>query len=84
MMILAVCPENWEWKPEFSKCYYYIPGSMTWNEANEMCMALDPEATLTSIHSQEENDYIFSLVIDPATWIGSTDEAQEGTWRWVN
>ena len=75
---------NFERKPEFSKCYYYIDEDLSWNEANERCMELDPEASLTSVHSQEENDYIFSLLSGSDTWIGGTDEAEEGVWRWVN
>ena len=37
---------------------------MTWNEANHACMELDPddEATLTSVESKEENDFILSLL----------------------
>ena len=55
---------------------------MTWNEANEACMVLDPDgqATLTSVQSSDENDYIQSLIV-VSTWIGATDEAEEGVWR---
>ena len=42
-----------------------------WTEANEMWAALDPEATLTSIRSQEENDYIPSL--NSGSWIDGTE-----------
>ena len=85
-MLISACPNGWEWRADFSKCYIYRDDLlMTWNEANEMCMTLDPdgEATLTSVDSQEENDYIFSL-IDFWIWLGGTDEAEEGMWRWVN
>ena len=55
---------------------------MTWNEANVACMGLDPDgqATLTSVNSRAENDYIESL-LDYYPWIGGTDEAEEGVWR---
>ena len=45
-------------------------------------MALDPDgvATLTSIRSQAENDYVFSL-ISRYTWIGGNDKTVEGVWR---
>ena len=53
------------------------------------CAALDPDtghygATLTSVRSQEENDYVQSLFNDSGTsfddnvWIGGTDEFEEG------
>ena len=55
---------------------------MTWNEANQACKELDPdgEATLASVKSKEENDFIQSL-LPYVSWIGGTDEAEEGTWR---
>ena len=48
-----------------------------------MCAALDPDgvATLTSVRSQEENDYVFSLIYYVNLWLGGTDEAEEGVWR---
>ena len=60
---------------------------MTWSEANDMCKALDQDdglATLTSIRSQEENNYIKLLYFGYDPWIGGTDEKDEGVWRWVN
>ena len=56
---------------------------MPWNDANEACMALDGKATLTSVQSQEENDYLQSLFED-FVWTGGSDAAEEGVWRWVN
>ena len=61
---------------------------MTWTEANEKCAKLDPDgvATLTSVRSKEENDYVDSLMVPytRAQWIGGTDKAVEGDWRWVD
>ena len=55
---------------------------MNWNEANEACRALDPDgqATLTFVQSPDENDYIQSL-LSVWSFIGGTDEAEEGVWR---
>ena len=65
-----------------SKCYYYIAENMNWSEAKVMCAALDPDraATLTSVRSKKENDFVESLMISNS-WIGGTDEVDEGTWR---
>ena len=81
MILSADCPDGWELKPEFGKCYYYIDESMTWSEANDRCAALDPDnkATLTSVRSQEENDYIVSEIY--YYWLGGTDADEEGVWR---
>ena len=83
MILSADCPDGWELKPEFGKCYYRIDKVLYWSEANEMCAALDPDgvATLTSVRSREENDYVFSLIYYVNLWLGGTDEAEEGVWR---
>jgi len=81
-MTTAECPEGWMWNPDFGKCYFYIDEVMTWSEANERCAALDPDATLTSVRSQEENEYVFSL-IDNSAWVGANDQAEESVWRWA-
>ena len=89
-MFLSACPDGWTQNPDLGKCYHYINERMSWSAANERCAALDPEgvATLTSIRSREENEFILSLGKGHAGghhggWIGGTDEAQEGVWRWV-
>ena len=56
------CPRDWEWRPEFQKCYYIIPEKLTWDDANAKCGNLSANATLTSIGSEKENTYIGSLV----------------------
>ena len=83
ILFVSDCPDGWEFKPEFGKCYFFIDEGMTWSEANDMCTALDPDrvATLTSIRSQAENDYVFSLIDFRYTWIGGNDKAVEGVWR---
>ena len=84
--ILSACPDDWMAKSEFSKCYYYLNDvKRTWSDAKERCAEIDPdgEATLVSVRSQEENDFVFSLM-SGYSWIGGTDEAAEGVWRWVN
>ena len=73
-------------KSEFGKWYCYLnDAKRNWNEAKERCAATEPDgvATLTSIHSQEENNFVQSL-IDDSYWIGGTDEIVEGLWRGVN
>ena len=86
MILSAECPEGWAWKPEYGKCYYVINQPKTWYKANEMCVALDPDnkATLTSIRSKEENDYVQSISEVNSYWLGGNDITEEGVWRWAN
>ena len=83
IVIISACPDSWEVKPELGKCYYYIDEYMTWSEANLICKALDPDgvATLTSIRSQAENDYVFSLIGSDPSWLSGNDYLEEGVWR---
>ena len=81
-MVISVCPGDWQCNSDFGKCYCFLEGNTGWHEANEMCKELDPKATLTSIGSQQENDYISSMTC--TVWIGGTDEVEEGIWRLVN
>ena len=90
-MSLSDCPDGWARNPVVGKCYHYINERLSWSAANERCASLDPEggvATLASVRSREENEFIMSLVGDVSGhhggWIGGTDEAEEGVWRWVN
>ena len=84
LIFFSDCPEGWELKPEFGKCYYLIDEGVTWSEANARCSALDPDtvATLTSVQSRAENDYVFSLTnYESSSWIGGSDEDEEDVWR---
>ena len=76
---------NWMCQQDFGKCYRCSCDiySLSWNEAKARCAAIDPNglATLASVRSQREHDYIVS--IGGGGWIGGTDKAAEGVWRWV-
>jgi hypothetical protein len=63
-------------------CYHKSDTTMTWDQANDYCGDMD--ATLTSIHSAEENAYITDYVLAAPNWIGLTDSESEGVWRWVD
>jgi hypothetical protein len=49
---------------------------MRWTEARDYCATLG--AHLVAIESKIENDFVYQL--NPNTWIGLTDETQEGEW----
>ncbi|MBR5294130.1 MAG: hypothetical protein IKU31_05080, partial [Oscillospiraceae bacterium] len=57
----------------------------TWDEAKAHCEALGGH--LATITSQEENDYLYHFIGSrnvTNAFFGYTDEAEEGTWVWVN
>ena len=52
---------------------------MTWTDARQACLNMGGH--LVTVTTAAENTFIFNLW--PNGWIGLTDEAVEGTWRWV-
>merc|ERR1719419_1229464 len=66
-----------------NSCYYKTPSEMLWIEANITCVGLGAE--LTSVHSDEENTFVFNFCgYDSDCWMGLTDEQAEGYWEWTD
>ena len=59
--------------------YYRSTSSMTWTAARQACANMG--GYLVTITSAAENNFVFNTW--PSGWIGFTDEAVEGQWRWV-
>ena len=59
--------------------YYRSTGSMTWTDARTACTNMGGH--LVTVTTAAENNFIFNLW--PSGWIGLSDEAVEGQWRWV-
>jgi len=58
---------------------------ITWQEAREAASSMSInglQGYLATITSQSENDFI-SERVRGAGWIGGSDDAEEGEWRWV-
>ncbi len=64
---------------------FFAASQISWSDAKAAAEAktiFGLQGYLTTITTQEENDFILERVSGTA-WIGASDEAQEGTWRWV-
>ena len=59
--------------------YYRSTSSMTWTNAKAACDNMGGH--LVTITSAAENTFVFNTW--PSGWIGFTDEAVEGQWKWV-
>ncbi|MGH0124212.1 UNVERIFIED_CONTAM: hypothetical protein FKN15_024641 [Acipenser sinensis] len=87
----ALCPLFWT---EFEgHCYRFFPLNRTWAEADLYCAEFSnghKSAKLPSIHSWEENVFVYDLVnsripgIPTDIWIGLHDRRQEGTLEWTD
>uniref|UniRef100_A0A672HWY4 C-type lectin domain-containing protein n=1 Tax=Salarias fasciatus TaxID=181472 RepID=A0A672HWY4_SALFA len=74
-------PEGWVY---FQSSLYHVSSTKkTWQESRDDCLSRG--ADLMIIDSQEEQvAYDFLRRLSKEMWIGLTDSAQEGTWRWVD
>ena len=71
-----------------SNAYEFIPGAFSFNDANTAAQAQTFEGVsghLVTILSAEENAFVLSLIasVEHSVWIGASDSAAEGVWRWV-
>uniref|UniRef100_A0A3B3C8E4 C-type lectin domain-containing protein n=1 Tax=Oryzias melastigma TaxID=30732 RepID=A0A3B3C8E4_ORYME len=70
-----------EWMGFGSSYYFLSAESKSWDEARMFCRAR--EADLVVINNRDENAFLFSFT-KRSVWIGLSDEASEGTWKWVD
>ena len=64
-----------------ASCYRFIPSAQKWYAARKYCAALD--ARLVVITSEEENEFV-ARHLNTSTFIGLSDELEEGRWVWEN
>ena len=68
--------------------YEFVAGAFSYDEASLAAQALSFNGVsghLVAITSAAENAFVSSLIasIEHSVWIGATDRASEGAWRWV-
>jgi hypothetical protein len=79
-------PANRIFNPE-NEHYYFDSWSSTavsnkvWHAAKEYCERHG--GYLATIQDAEENAFVYELLSGGNSWLGATDEEQEGTWVWV-
>ena len=82
---VSKCQDGWT---EFSgRCYYFSADSKanTWMSAQTTCKNLNPISTLTSVSSQEEENFILRAQgFTDTAFIGGSDSGSEGNWTWLD
>jgi len=66
--------------------YYYYKSNNTfnWSGAQEDVKTIDTSFDLISIHTQQEQDFLFSVCPSGMHWIGFTDTTSEGDFIWTD
>ncbi|XP_038629990.1 C-type lectin domain family 4 member A-like [Scyliorhinus canicula] len=78
----SLCPRGW--KVQKQKCYKFSKDNRNWNTAKQQCES--QKSHFVIINTLEEQNFITKYVKDKieAYWIGLTDGAEEGKWKWVD
>ena len=77
-----------DYLPATQHFYRFVPNeSITWTNARIIAESESMEyyglqGYLATIRSKEEQDFIYTKT-EGTGWIGGSDAAQEGTWKWV-
>lgn len=75
------CPPHW--KSFSDKCYYFSSESLNFNETKERCS--NKSSTMLIINDEDEQLWIKRQISGKGYfWLGLTDSAEEGIWRWVD
>jgi len=62
-----------------SHWYLLVTQERSWRTAHEYCAGMG--AHLVTISNAAENQFVFG--VSAQTWLGASDEEQEGVWKWI-
>lgn len=62
--------------------YALIEEKTTWNVARQICAEMGGH--LAIINSLQESQFLTALCGKHDAWVGASDEAEEGDWKWVD
>ena len=71
------CPRQLQTCPS----YTLMNEALSWSDANAACLAKGLH--LASVLSATENALLVTAAAGNDVWIGGTDAASEGTWKWI-
>ncbi|XP_022112072.1 uncharacterized protein LOC110991164 [Acanthaster planci] len=79
-----LCPQGYQEGYDYG-CYKFVTSVKPWNESRRDCQSTE-DGDLLIIDSQAELDFITQAKenISGTWWIGFSDSAEEGQWRWVD
>ncbi|KAH1174878.1 CD209 antigen-like protein E [Mauremys mutica] len=76
----SLCP--YQWISNKGRCYYFSPTTSPWRNSRSSCQK--EQADLVIINDLEEQVFLSQRPRHLSYWIGLTDVAEEGLWKWVD
>jgi hypothetical protein len=68
--------------PYGGHCYWLSPTTFTFTQAQSTCAARGSGWRLAEIASSGENAFVSGVIGSSESWLGGSDQAVEGAWRW--
>ncbi|XP_053868481.1 CD209 antigen-like protein C isoform X2 [Malaclemys terrapin pileata] len=80
-VICTKCPPGWQ---HFEKnCYFFSTSTKSWLDAKQFCT--NEGSHLVIVNTKQEQTFLSNQLIEPDVyWLGLSDSAKEGEWRWVD
>ncbi|XP_074917268.1 uncharacterized protein LOC142045975 [Chelonoidis abingdonii] len=75
------CPPGWQ---RFEKsCYFFSTSTKSWPDAKQFCA--DQRSGLVIVNTAEEQRFLSNHITESNVyWLGLSDSAKEGEWRWLD
>jgi T1SS-143 domain-containing protein len=81
---LSLVPTGWAWFADNGHIYKYFSGTFTWQQAFDAADDEVAAAYLATITSLAEHNFVDARIAgSDRAYLGGSDEAVEGEWRWV-
>ncbi|CAM5117764.1 unnamed protein product [Natator depressus] len=79
--ICTKCPPGWQ---HFEKnCYFFSTLAKSWLDAKQFCT--NEGSHLVIVNTKQEQMFLSNHIIEPEVyWLGLSDSAKEGEWRWLD
>ncbi|XP_039370990.1 low affinity immunoglobulin epsilon Fc receptor-like isoform X1 [Mauremys reevesii] len=80
-VICTKCPPGWQHFEK--KCYFFSTSTKSWSDAKQFCT--NEGSDLVIVNTKQEQRFLSNQIMEPDVyWLGLSDSAEEGEWRWVD
>ncbi|KAM9115153.1 CD209 antigen-like protein C isoform 3-T4 [Pangshura tecta] len=80
-VICTKCPLGWQHFEK--KCYFFSTSTKSWSDAKQFCT--NEDSHLVIVNTKQEQVFLSNHITEPDVyWLGLSDSATEGEWRWVD